>query len=259
MTYGHHVTLLIATAALAPAALGGTPAPAAVYGYSVVASRPHDPTSFTEGLAYRDGFLIESSGRRSSLRRVALSSGRVVRRVDLPARYFAEGATVLGRRVYQLTWSQHRGFVYDLRTFRRLRTFRYAGEGWGLAGEGVSLIMSNGTAKLSFRDPESFAIRRTLTVTDAGKPVSGLNELEVVRGRICANVYFTDRIACIDARSGEVRYWIDLAGLLPPELRSDEEAVLNGIAYDAKHDRLFVTGKLWPRLYEIRLAAPVER
>lgn len=239
------------SAALVPAGAGGLRASAPVYGYDVVSVWPHDRTSFTEGLAYHEGYLIESSAQASSLRRVALRSGRVVRKLDLSSRYFAEGATVLRGRVYQLTWMEQRAFVYDVRTFRRLRTFRYAGEGWGLATDGHSLIMSDGSAQLTVRDPATFALRRTITVTDDGSPIRGLNELEIVRGRICANVYFTDRIACIDAKTGQVRYWLDLSGLLPPDLRP-EGAVLNGIAYDAKRNRLFVTGKLWPRLYQIR-------
>ena len=229
------------------------PRAAPVYGYAIVATRPHDKASFTEGLAYEQGYLIESSGRRSSLRRVVLRTGRVVRRVDLASRYFGEGATVLGGRVYQLTWQEHTAFVYDLKTFKRIRTFRYAGEGWGLADDGSSLIMSDGSATITFRNPKTFAVRRRVVVTDEGENVTSLNELEVVRGRVCANVFGADRIACFDPRTGEVRYWIDLTNLYPRELRSDEEAVLNGIAYDAKRKRLFVTGKLWPRLYQIRL------
>lgn len=249
------VGIAIAAAALGAAGARGTTSSAPVYGYAVVSVRPHDAKSFTEGLDYHDGYLIESSGRVSSLRKVALRSGRILRKVDLSSRYFGEGATVLGSRVYQLTWQEEQAFVYDLRTFRRLRTFRYAGEGWGLATDGRSLIMSNGSPELVFRNPATFAVRRTITVTDAGQPIGGLNELEVVRGRICANVYYTDRIACADARSGQVRYWLDLTGLLPAHLRSEQDAVLNGIAYDGKHKRLFVTGKLWPRLYEIRRTA----
>jgi len=247
-------TLLVAgVAALASAADGAVPRATPVYGYAVVATRPHDQGSFTEGLAYQQGYLIESSGLRSSLRRVALRTGRVVRRVDLAPRYFGEGATVLGGRIYQLTWQQHTAFVYDLRTFKRIKTFRYAGEGWGLADDGKNLIMSDGSATITFRDPRTFAVRRRIVVADAGERVSALNELEVVRGRVCANVFGADRIACFDPHTGEVRYWIDLTGLFPPEQRSDEQAVLNGIAYDAKRRRLFVTGKLWPRLYQIRL------
>jgi glutamine cyclotransferase len=247
---------LAAAAVLAPVGAGQTPGPAPVYGYTVVAVHPHDPASFTEGLEYHDGYLLESSGPLgagySSLRRVALASGRVLQLIRVRSPYFAEGATILGDRVYQLTWQQKTGFVYDLRTLRRLRTFHYDGEGWGLTNSGTQLIMSDGTDKLRFRDPGSFAVLRTLSVRDGGQPVAGLNELEVVNGVIFANVYTTDRIACIDAKTGQVRYWLDLTGLLPPELRSDESAVLNGIAYDPKQHALIVTGKLWPRLFEIR-------
>jgi glutaminyl-peptide cyclotransferase len=239
--------LVVGVAGAAATSTGAVPRAAPVYGYAVVTTRPHDKGSFTEGLAYQPGYLIESSGLHSSLRRVALRTGRVVRRVDLASRYFGEGATVLGGRVYQLTWREHTAFVYDLKTFKRIRTFRYAGEGWGLADDGSSLIMSDGSATITFRDPKTFAVRRRVVVTDAGQSI------EVVRGRVCANVFGADRIACFDPRTGEVRYWIDLTNLYPRELRSDEEAVLNGIAYDAKHKRLFVTGKLWPRLYQIRL------
>jgi glutaminyl-peptide cyclotransferase len=241
-------------AAWAPGAGAGLPAATPVYGYKVVATRPHDRHAYTEGLAYRDGYLIESTGQRSTLRRVAVRTGKVLKEIRLPGRYFAEGAAVLGRLVYQLTWMNHQGFVYDLKTFRRIRSFRYSGEGWGLARAGSALVMSNGTAVLTFRAPGSFAIRRRITVTDAGRPVAGLNELEMVGRVLCANVDPTDRIACIDPASGEVRYWLDLTGLLPEPLRADESADLNGIAYDARRKRLFVTGKLWPRLYQIRRA-----
>lgn len=231
-----------------------SPPAAPVYGFTVVAVRQHDTSAYTEGLAYHGGYLIESTGGRSSLRKVAIRSGQVLRRVRLPVRYYAEGAAVLGGRVYQLTWMQHQGFVYDLKTFRRVRTFRYSGEGWGLASDGNTLVMSDGSATLTFRDPGSFAIRRRLTVTDGGRPINGLNELEMVGSRLCANVYATDRIVCADPKSGQARYWLDLTGLLPPNLRQDESAVLNGIAYDPRGKRLFVTGKLWPRLFEIRRA-----
>lgn len=244
--------VLVGAAAISPVALAGAPAQAPVFGYTLVASRPHDAGSFTEGLAYAGGDLIESSGQISSLRRVALRTGRVIRRVRFARRFSAEGATVLQGRVYVLTLSEHTGFVYGARRFKRLRTFHYSGEGWGLTNNGSRLIMSDGSSVLRFRDPKTFAVRRSLTVTDGGALVAGLNELELVQGKICANVFPTDRIACIDPETGHVRYWLDLAGLFPPERRTDEGAVLNGIAYDAKGNRLFVTGKFWPRLYEVR-------
>jgi glutaminyl-peptide cyclotransferase len=244
------VALCAATAPGAGAELPATP----VYGYSVVAITPHDRKAYTQGLAYHDGLLVESTGQRSTLRKVALRTGKVLKETRLSSRYFAEGAAVLGRRIYQLTWMNHVAFVYDLGTLRRVRSFRYAGEGWGLAADGQRLVMSDGTAVLTFRDPKSFAIRRRMTVTDAGRPVAGLNELEIVGRTLCANVYPTDRIACIDPASGDVRYWLDLTGLLPQSLRTDESMVLNGIAYDARRKRLFVTGKFWPRLYQIRRA-----
>ncbi len=248
--------LVALCAVTAPGAGAGLPAAAPVYGYAVVATKAHDRQAFTEGLAYHDGYFVESTGQRSTLRRVAVGTGKVLRRVRLSSRYLAEGAAVLGQRVYQLTWMNHEAFVYDLKTFRRIRTFHYSGEGWGLASRGDRLVMSNGTAVLTFRDPDTFAVRRRITVTDAGRPVVGLNELELVGKTLCANVFPTDRIACIDPASGEVRYWLDLTGLLPQSMRTDENAVLNGIAYDARRGRLFVTGKLWPRLYEIRRAQP---
>ena len=260
-----NVTVVMVAATLAVCALLASIAPcttqaqaqaqAPVYDYAVVAVRSHDATAFTQGLAYHDGYLVESTGLNgvSSLRKVSLASGRVRQRVNMSARYFAEGATVLRNRVYQLTWRDRKGFVYDLRTFRRLRTFGYSGEGWGLTNDGVNLIMSDGTDTLRFLDPATLGVRRTLAVRDGANPVSSLNELEVVKGRICANVYPSDRIACIDPKSGNVRYWIDLARLLPASQRPDKAAVANGIAYDAKQDRLFVTGKLWPRLYQISL------
>ena len=224
-----------------------------MYRYGVDHVRLHDPASFTEGLAYHDDYLIESAGLRgqSSLRRVVVGSGRVVRSAGLADRFWAEGVTVFGNRIYQLTYQEETGFVYDLRTFRRLRTFHYTGEGWGLTNDGSRLIMSDGSDTLTFRDPKTFAVRKAVVVYDGGEPIAGLNELELVRGSICANIYTTARIACIDAKSGQVRYWIDLTGLLPARLRSGEEGDANGIAYDPRRKRLFVTGKFWPRLYQI--------
>jgi glutaminyl-peptide cyclotransferase len=245
--------LLAAVSSVAARSATGEAPTAPVYRYAVDHARLHDPGSFTEGLAYHAGYLIESAGLRgqSSLRRVAIDTGRVVRSTALPGQFWAEGVALLGNRIYQLTYQEETGFVYDLRTFRRLRTFHYEGEGWGLTADGSRLIMSDGSNTLTFRDPKTFAVRRTLEVHDGGEQVAGLNELEVVRGAICANIYTTPRIACIDAKSGQVRYWLDLTGLLPARLRSGEEGDANGIAYDSRRNRLFVTGKFWPRLYQI--------
>jgi glutamine cyclotransferase len=230
---------------------------APVFGYQVVASWPHDPEAYTEGLVIEGGFLYESTGLNgySSLRKVVLRSGQVVQSVPLANRYFGEGLTSFRGRLYQLTWLQHTAFVYDLRTLRRLATVPFRGEGWGLTHDATSLIVSDGTPTLRFLDPRTLAVRKTLTVQDGdGGPVTSLNELEMVGGSICANLLGSDRIACIDPGSGRVRYWIDLTGVLPARLRpGDEEAVLNGIAYAGHPGRLLVTGKLWPRLLEIRV------
>jgi len=245
--------VLLAAATVATPASSGEAPTAPVYRYAVDHARLHDRGSFTEGLAFQGGYLIESAGLygQSSLRRVAIGTGRVLRSMRVPDRFWAEGATVLGARIYQLTYQEETGFVYDLRTFRRMRTFHYTGEGWGLSNDGSRLIMSDGSDTLTFRDPKTFAVRKELEVKDGGQPIAGLNELELVRGAICANIYTTPRVACIDAKSGEVRYWIDLTGLPLPHVRSGEEGDANGIAYDARRNRLFVTGKLWPRLYQI--------
>ncbi len=224
-------------------------------GYRVVHTYPHDPQAYTQGLLYEDGFLYESTGLngRSSLRMVDLETGRVLQRADVPEKYFAEGLAPWGSTLIQLTWQSHVAFVYDRFSFRLLHTFSYEGEGWGLTQDGRNLIMSDGTATLRFFDPRTFHEVRRIVVNDRGSQVTQLNELECVRGEIYANVWHTDRIARISPSTGRVLGWIDLAGLLPEDQRSDPEAVLNGIASDAAHDRLFVTGKLWPRLFEIKL------
>ena len=243
-----------------PAAPGAA-APASVHGYRVAHRYPHDPSAFTEGLFFRDGQLYESTGYegRSFIRREALETGRVLQERPLDARYFGEGIVSLGDRLYQLTWQGHVGFVYDLKTFEPRGEFSYPGEGWALTTDGRRLIMSDGTADIRFLDPASLAETGRLHVTDGGRPLERINELEWVRGEIYANVWMTDRIARIDPATGVVRGWIDLSGLLGAphgEGRSGEPDVLNGIAYDAKGDRLFVTGKNWPWLYEIKLVPP---
>jgi glutamine cyclotransferase len=249
--------LAIAAAALLLASGAGQAArrAAPVFEYEVLASWPHDPRAFTEGLALEGGFLYESTGRDSEVRKVELRTGRIVRSVRLARRYVGEGATVLRGRVYQVTWTQRTGFVYDAPTLRRVRTVAYGGEGWGLTHHGNLLALSDGTPVVRFLDPATFAVRRRLTVRDDhGAPLTGLNELELVGSAICANLFPSDRIACFDPSTGRVVRWIDLTDLLPPELRPrDEDAVANGIAYAGRPGRLIVTGKLWPRVFEIRL------
>ncbi len=234
---------------------GSQPAP--VFGYQIVGSYPHDPRAFTQGLVYLDGFLYEGTGLngRSSIRKVRLETGEVVQIQNLDAQYFGEGIAVWRDALIQLTWQSGLGFVYDRATFRRTKTFRYGGEGWGLTHDGKRLIMSDGTPWLRFLDPVSLQETGKLQVKDAGAPVNQVNELEFVKGEIYANVWNTDRIARIAPATGRVISWIDLKGLLGPRESAGVD-VLNGIAYDAAGDRLFVTGKLWPRLFEIK---PVRR
>ena len=230
--------------------------------YKVIHTYPHDPHAFTQGLIFVDGHLYESAGQygQSSLRMVDLETGRILQEQPVAKEYFAEGLAAWGSTLVQLTWQEHTALVYDRFSFRQLKTLNYSGEGWGLASDGKELILSDGTPDLRFLDPTTFHELRRVTVKDHGQPVKYLNELEVVRGEIYANVWYSDKIARISPRTGAVLGWIDLAGLLPTNLHSSPEAVLNGIAYDAAHDRLFVTGKLWPRLYEIQVTvAPGEK
>lgn len=225
-------------------------------GYQIVHAYPHDPKAFTQGLVYVDGHLYESTGLngRSSLRMVDLQTGRILQHHELAAEYFGEGLTNWGSSLVQLTWKAGTAFVYDRFSFALQRTLHYPGEGWGLTQDGKSLIMSDGSPVLRFFDPRTFReIRRLSVVDENGQPVLDLNELEYVRGEIYANVWHTDRIARISPRTGKVLGWIDLSGLMDKSELSDPEAVLNGIAYDSRFDRLFVTGKLWPRLFEIKV------
>jgi glutaminyl-peptide cyclotransferase len=224
------------------------------YSYTVVHTYPHDPLAFTQGLQYVDGFLYEGTGQngQSSIRKVKLESGEVVQRRDLAAEHFGEGITVWKSDLFQLTWKSGVAFVYDRQTFAPRRTFKYSGEGWGLTEDGVGLIMSDGTDSLRFLDPETFAERRRLKVTALGQSIRNLNELEFVKGEIFANVWMTDRVARINPDGGKVTGWIDLRGLLTTRERALAD-VLNGIAYDSSGDRLFVTGKWWPKLFEIKL------
>ncbi len=223
-------------------------------GAEVVAAYPHDPAAFTQGLAIADGALYEGTGQygRSEIRRVEIETGRVAQSRRLGSRYFGEGVTILDGRLYQLTWRAGLGLVYDLESFELLETFRYEGEGWGLATDGEQLIVSDGTSTLRFLDPEGFAERRRVTVRERGEPLDRLNELELVDGEVWSNVWYEDRIVRIDPDSGDVLGAIDLSGLYPRSQRASDE-VLNGIAYDRQADRLFVTGKNWPQLFEIRV------
>ena len=229
-------------------------APTPVSGYRVVNAYPHDPDAYTQGLIYRGGFLYESTGRNglSTLRKVKLETGAVLQQRRVDSAHFAEGLTEWKGRLYQLTWQSKVAFVYDLATFEPVRTLRYPGEGWGLTVAPEGLILSDGSADLRVLDPETFRELRRVTVRDAGVPIDQLNELEFVRGEVWANVWHTNRIARIAPQTGRVVGWIDLSGLMST-YRLEAEAVLNGIAYDAATQRLFVTGKLWPRLFEIQV------
>lgn len=226
-----------------------------VYTYKVVHTYPHDRSAYTEGLVFDRGFLYEGTGLlgQSTLRCVELETGTVLKSRALSAQHFGEGVTVCGGRIIQLTWRSKVGFVYDKDSFELWQEFSYPTEGWGITYDGQRLIMSDGSSRLYFLDPESFQVTGSIEVTDKGQPVSGLNELEYIRGEIYANVWPTDRIVRIAPETGRVMGWIELAGLLPPEDRTEPVDVLNGIAYDAENDRLFVTGKLWPKLFEIEL------
>jgi glutaminyl-peptide cyclotransferase len=221
----------------------------------VVARYPHDANAFTHGLLFHAGKLYESTGlrRESTLRRVDIATGRVEQRHELDARYFAEGLTLVDDRLYQLTWELGTAFVYAVDDFRQLDSFRYAGEGWGLAFDGEQLIMSDGTPTLRFIDPDDFSLRRTVTVTDNGVPQIYLNELEYIDGEVWANIWHDDRVARIDPADGHIVGWIDLSGLYPAAQRPGE-AVVNGIAWDPESDRIFVTGKLWPAIFEVEFS-----
>jgi glutaminyl-peptide cyclotransferase len=229
--------------------------PARIDTFRVVRTYPHDASAFTQGLIYRDGFLFESTGRygQSTLRKVKLETGEVVQQHRLDGAHFGEGLAEWNSQLVQLTWRSNIAFVYDLASFAPLRTLVYSGEGWGLTPGREGFILSDGTEHLRFLQPDTFREIRLVAVTDEGAPVRNLNELEYVGGEVYANVWHTDRIARISPQSGRVVGWIDLRGLMSTGYLLDPEAVLNGIAYDAASHRLFVTGKLWPRLFEIEV------
>lgn len=250
-------TLGVAAQEASPAA--GTPAPAPVWGFRVVATYPHDPNAYTQGLVFIDGVLYEGTGQwgESELRRVDLDSGSVVQSHKLADEYFGEGIVLLNDRIYQITWKAGIAFVYDRETFEQISSFTYQGEGWGLTTDGDRLIMSDGSNRLTFRDPETFEVLDTVEVQADGQPVPRLNELEYIDGEVWANIYQTDWIVRIDPESGEVVGWLDMRGLKPADdPRWANVDVLNGIAWDADGGRLFVTGKDWPELFEIELVPP---
>ena len=225
-----------------------------MYGYQVQHVYPHDPDAFTQGLQYLDGVLFEGTGLngRSSIRRVALDTGKVLQKRDVPEQYFGEGITVWKSEIFELTWQSGVAFVYDKATFAPKRSITYVGEGWGLTSDGTHLIMSDGSNELRILDPVTFAERRRIKVTAVGAPLKNLNELEYVKGEIFANVWQTDYIARIAPDTGNVTGYIDLRGLLAASERARTD-VLNGIAYDAAQDRLFITGKLWPKVFELKI------
>lgn len=231
----------------------GEPAP--IYGYEIVNSFPHDAEAFTQGLVWEDGMFYEGTGLngRSSLRHVESGSGAVEQMIPLAEEYFGEGITIWEDEIIQLTWQSEIAFIYDKESFEKVGEFSYAGEGWGLTHDGRCLIMSNGSEQLSFRDPETFAEVGRISVYDGSNAVTLLNELEYINGEIFANVWQTNRIARIDPQTGQVVGWIDLTNLLDTSTLTQPVDVLNGIAYDEENGRIFVTGKLWPKLYEIEL------
>jgi len=244
------ILAVLAFAVSLPAS-GATPE----YSVRVIHVYPHDPAAFTQGLEFHDGLLYEGTGLegRSEVRVENLRTGTVLRRIRIAPQYFGEGITVLAGQVFELTWQAQQGFVYSEPTLKLQRQFRYPGEGWGLANDGKRIFMSDGTAQIRIWNAVTLREERRITVHDGARQVDMLNELECVRGEILANVWQTDRIARISPEDGRVLGWIDAAGLLTPLEHAQHVDVLNGIAYDAKRDRLFLTGKLWPKLFEIKL------
>ena len=243
-----------------PPARATTTAPALVSTYRIVKIHPHDREAFTEGLFFQDGALYESTGQngRSWIRKMRLDTGEVLQQSQLEPQYFGEGIVAWKKTLIQLTYTTGIGFVYDLPSLKRQKSFNYPGEGWALTHDGTRIIMSDGSSSLRFLDPDTLRETGRLPVKDAGKPVEELNELEFVKGEILANVWKTERIARISPKTGQVLGWIDLSGLLDPRDAAGVD-VLNGIAYDAAADRLFVTGKLWPKLFEIRIVPPAAK
>lgn len=239
--------------------------PAPVYTYDVVKTYPHDPNAFTEGLYYKDGFLYESTGeeKHSSLRKVDLQTGKTLQKWDLPPEDFGEGIAELNGKIYQLTWQQELGRVFDASDFKLLQEFHYQGQGWGMTTDGTNLIFDQGTHVIKFMDPNSFATVKTLPVyREDGEPQMQINELEWIKGEIWGNIWHSEQsdilgkpnyIVRIDPNSGKIVGWVDLGGISPNDVSRDPENTLNGIAYDAENDRIFVTGKKWKNLFEIKV------
>lgn len=235
------------------------PSDTVVYGYKVVRTYPHDPNAFTQGLVFENGFLYEGTGLygSSTLRRLELETGNILHIRQLPSHFFGEGMTVYEDNVIQLTWKSNLGFVYDKDTFELQKNFRYPGEGWGITHNGKHFIVSDGTSTLRFLDPNTFQEVNRIVVCKDGIPVDKLNELEYIQGKIYANIWREDNIVIVDPQTGNADGWIELEGLFRLEDNSQPVDVLNGIAYDATNDRLFVTGKRWPKLFEIDLVGPI--
>jgi glutamine cyclotransferase len=228
---------------------------APVLQYDIIDTYPHDTGAFTQGLILKDGFLYEGTGLygESSLRKVELETGRVLQQFNLPGEFFGEGITILNNKIYQLTWKKQTGFIYDYKTFRLLDIFTYSHEGWGITHDGEYLIISDGTESLRYVDAFTFKEIKQIDVSDNGQPVLRLNELEYVNNQIYANIWQTDRIAIIDPESGKVISWLDLSGILEPADTSEKTDVLNGIAFDAENGHLLITGKLWPKIFRIKI------
>lgn len=247
-----------AASLLIPPQTADVPAQAAtppIEAAQVIATYPHDVRAFTQGLFFSDGRLFESTGQEgeSAIRELKLATGKVKREVRLPDEYFGEGSTIWGKTIVSLTWKHGKGFRWDRDSFRKLGEFTYTGEGWGLTQDGKSLILSDGSSELRFLDPKSFAEQRRVRVTWRGKPVGQINELEYVRGEVLANIWHSDLIARIDPETGVIKGLIDLRAVIASVAVRDSEAVLNGIAWDDKAGKLYVTGKRWPKLFEIAL------
>ncbi len=238
------------------------PTPAQVSSYQIISTNPHDPSAFTQGLVFHNGTFYESTGQygESTIRKVDVGTGKVLKSVSVPETFFAEGMTILKDKVYQITWREQRAFVYDL-NLKAIKEMAYKGEGWGLTNDGTNLILSDGTHVIRYLNPETFETEKTITVLDdRGKPLMYLNELEFVRGEIWANIWHSEQsinkpnhIARIDPNSGKLLGWINLTGISPDDVARDPENTLNGIAYDAATDRIWVTGKQWRNLFEIKL------